>query len=86
MSNIQNRDFMLGMFLLMALVMTGCSSHPPSAAQFMNVKKNGNSFSLGGTIWTGYVHSGTYRYESDFTDKENTGDFDLSYFIGLNLL
>ena len=80
MSNIQNRDFMLGMLLLIALVLTGCTSHPPSAAQFMNVKKNGNSFSLGGTIWTGNVHSGTYRYESDFTDKENTGDVDLSYF------
>ena len=70
----------LWIVLLVAMMLAGCTSHAPSAAQFMNVKKNGNNFDLGGTIWTGDVHRGTYRYESDFTDKENIGDVDLSYF------
>ena len=70
--------------LLVAAMLAGCTSHAPSAAQFMNVKKNGNSIALGGAIWTGDVHHGTYRYESDFTDKENAGDFDLNYFHRFN--
>ena len=82
MSNIQNRDFMLGMFLLMALVMTGCSSHPPSAAQFMNVKINENKFGVGviagGSARVGDIYKGDSRIDVDYTDDESRGNLDLS--------
>lgn len=46
----------------LALLFAGCSSHPPSAAQFMNVKKNDGKFSVGGVFLTGdlYDKEGTY--------------------------
>ena len=82
MSNIQNRDFMLGMFLLMALVMTGCSSHPPSAAQFMNVKINEKKFGVGviagGSARVGDIYKGDSRIDVDYTDDESRGNLDLS--------
>ena len=54
------------------LLLAGCSSHPPSAAQFMNVKKNEGSLSLGGVFLSG-----------DLYDKEGTliEDVDKGFFF-----
>lgn len=43
-------SFKIHLFVLfaLALLFAGCSNHPPSAAQFMNVKKNGMDFVVGG--------------------------------------
>ena len=81
MSDSQNRYFMLGIFLLITLVLMGCTSHPPSAAQFMNVKKNGGSIVLGGSAFVGDVHRGTYRFESDYFDAEDYGALDISFLM-----
>jgi len=62
----------------MALILAGCSNHPPSAAQFMNVNKNGGSLVLGGVAFVGDVHRGTYRFESDYFDAEDYGALDIS--------
>lgn len=62
-----------------ALLLAGCSNHPPSAAQFMNVKENENSLGVGGTVKIGDLHQGKYRFENDYSDGEYRGDFDLSY-------
>ena len=63
---------------VMALILAGCSNHPPSAAQFMNVNKNGGSLVLGGVAFVGDVHRGTYRFESDYFDAEDYGALDIS--------
>ena len=57
------------------LLLAGCSSHPPSAAQFMNVKKNEGSLSLGGVFLSG-----------DLYDKEGTliEDVDKGFFFVLS--
>ena len=59
----------------LALLFAGCSSHPPSAAQFMNVKKNEGSLSLGGVFLSG-----------DLYDKEGTliEDVDKGFFFVLS--
>ena len=64
--------------LIVVAVLTGCSNHPPSAAQFMNVNKNGGSLVLGGSAFVGDVHRGTYRFESDYFDAEDYGALDIS--------
>ena len=64
--------------LLVAMMLAGCSNHPPSAAQFMNVNKNGGSLVLGGSAFVGDVHRGTYRFESDYFDAEDYGALDIS--------
>ena len=64
--------------LLVATMLAGCSNHPPSAAQFMNVNKNGGSLVLGGSAFVGDVHRGTYRFESDYFDAEDYGALDIS--------
>ena len=61
------------------LVLAGCSNHPPSAAQFMNVKENENALGVGGTLKIGDLHQGKYRYESDYSDEEDWGDLELSF-------
>ena len=78
MSNIQNRYFVLGMLLLIALVLTGCTSHPPSAAQFMNVNPKGFSFIVGGAARMGDLYSGRSPIDVDNIDEENSWDVDLS--------
>lgn len=64
--------------LLVAMMLAGCSNHPPSAAQFMNVNKNGGSLVLGGSAFVGDAHRGTYRFESDYFDAEDYGALDIS--------
>lgn len=39
--------------MVCALLFVGCSNHPPSAAQFMNMKKNGGSLTIGATARAG---------------------------------
>ena len=36
-----------------ALLLAGCSSHPPSAAQFMNMERNGGALAIGATARAG---------------------------------
>ena len=67
-----------------ALLLAGCSSHPPSAAQFMNVKENDGCLVLGGSAFIGDVHRGTYRFESDYSDAEDYGALDISLLMRFN--
>ena len=64
------------------LLLAGCSSHPPSAAQFMNVKmKEGefnNSFIVGGSLRRGDIYKGTSHIHEDYDDKEDIANSDLS--------
>ena len=48
MSNSQKRNLVLGMLLLVAFALVGCSSHAPSASRFMAVKPNSISIGLSG--------------------------------------
>lgn len=48
MSSVQNRNLVLGMLLMIAFVLVGCSSHAPSASRFMAAKPNSISFGIGG--------------------------------------
>ena len=63
------RKFCSLVFCVVALLLllAGCSNHPPSAAQFMNVKKNDGIFSVGGVFLTGdlYDKEGPYGTDSD---------------------
>lgn len=49
-------------FFTLALLFAGCSSHPPSAAQFMNVEKNGMDFVVGGAVRIGNVDNREVPY------------------------
>ncbi len=63
------RKFCSLVFCVVALLLllAGCSNHPPSAAQFMNVKKKDGIFSVGGVFLTGdlYDKEGPYGTDSD---------------------
>ena len=61
-----------------ALLLAGCSSHPPSAAQFMNVKEDEGDIVVGGTAKIGDLHRGKNRLQSDYSDVELFGDLDVS--------
>ena len=70
----------------LALLFAGCSSHPPSAAQFMNVKVNenkmGTSFIVGGVARLGdlykeHVDGEPIQWDS-YTCAESYGNLDLS--------
>ena len=54
--------------IALLLLLAGCSNHPPSAAQFMNVKKDRMSFVVGGTVRTGNVDN----REVSYGPKNNT--------------
>ena len=56
------RKFYSAILCALALLFAGCSNHPPSAAQFMNVKKNGMSFVVGGAVRTGNVDNREVSY------------------------
>ena len=68
-------------YILLAVVMlmyAGCSNHPPSAAQFMNVKEDEGDIVIGGTAKIGDLHRGKNRLQSDYSDVELFGDLDVS--------
>ena len=46
----------------LVLLFAGCSNHPPSAAQFMNVEKNGMDFVVGGAVRIGNVDNREVPY------------------------
>jgi hypothetical protein len=79
-------SFKIHLFVLFALslLFVGCSSHPPSAAQFMNVNvakdKQGGALVIGGVVRTGDIYSGRYKSESDYFSAEGVGNLDLSLF------
>ena len=85
------RCFILAVVMFI-LLFAGCSSHPPSAAQFMNVKmKEGefnNSFIVGGSaragnIYKEHVDGETIHWDS-YTCAESYGNFDLSLLFRYN--
>ena len=85
------RCFILAV-VMFVLLFAGCSSHPPSAAQFMNVKmKEGefnNSFIVGGSaragnIYKEHVDGETIHWDS-YTCAESYGNFDLSLLFRYN--
>ena len=60
----------------------GCSSHPPSAAQFMNVKKEegkfNKSFIIGASLRSGDIYKGTSHIHEDYDDEEGFANSDFS--------
>ena len=78
----------------LALLFAGCSSHPPSAAQFMNVheKRNkiGTSFIVGGSVRAGDIYKEHVNGESiqwdDYGGAEFYGNLDLSFLFRYNHL
>ena len=72
--------------MVCALLLAGCSNHPPSAAQFMNVKEDGSAIVIGGTAKVGDLHRGENRLRSDYTDGELFGDLDLALLFRYNHL
>ena len=64
-----------------ALLLAGCSSHPPSAAQFMNVKEQGGYFAIGGALRAGDVYSGDYQSIPDYKAEEGFWNADLSLLV-----
>ena len=78
----------------LALLFAGCSSHPPSAAQFMNVheKRNkiGTSFIVGGSVRAGDIYKEHVNGESiqwdDYDGAEFYGNLDLSFLFRYNHL
>ncbi len=67
------RKFRLVAFCIIAslLLLVGCSNHPPSAAQFMNVKKNGMDFVVGGAVRIGDVDNREVPYGPQNRDSNN---------------
>jgi hypothetical protein len=80
------RKFCSLVFCVVALLLllAGCSSHPPSAAQFMNVKeakdKQGETLVVGGVLRTGDIYNGRYKFENSYISAEGVGNLDLSFF------
>ena len=69
--------------LLLAVAMllyAGCSNHPPSAAQFMNMNKKLFGFGSGGTLRAGDLYGGDcgYKYD-DYNCVEETWDLDFTF-------
>lgn len=65
-------------FFTLALLFAGCSSHPPSAAQFMNANPKGFNFVIGGAARVGDVYRGNSHIAVDYIDKEDYGNSELS--------
>ena len=69
--------------LLLAVAMllyAGCSNHPPSAAQFMNMNKKLFGIGSGGTLRAGDLYGGDcgYKYD-DYNCDEETWDLDFTF-------
>lgn len=77
------RNKCLFFLLLILLVWTGCSYHPPSAAQFMN-SENRSGLVVGGSFFSGDRYIGDYRFEDDYNASEDGGSFDLSLYFSLS--
>ena len=62
-----------------ALVLSGCSNHPPSAAQFMNVK-DGLNLAIGGAARFGDVDNRTIprQYDESTSYEEGFWNTDLA--------
>lgn len=69
--------------MVCALLLAGCSSHPPSAAQFMNMKNKSFGFGSGGTLRTGNLYDGKCNnYDhNDYFCVEEARDLDLAFFL-----
>ncbi|WP_173383979.1 membrane lipoprotein lipid attachment site-containing protein [Fibrobacter succinogenes] len=72
--------------LLLAVAMllyAGCSNHPPSAAQFMNMKNKSFGFGSGGTLRTGNLYDGKCNnYDhNDYFCVEEARDLDFAFFL-----
>lgn len=59
------------------LLLAGCSSHPPSAAAFMNMKENGASVVVGATARVGDNHE-EGRDDNDYIHREGYWNLDIS--------
>ena len=75
--------------LLLAVAMllyAGCSNHPPSAAQFMNMKNKSFGFGSGGTLRTGNLYDGKCNnYDhNDYFCVEEARDLDLAFFYRIH--
>lgn len=72
--------------MVCALLLAGCSSHPPSAAQFMNMKNKSFGFGSGGTLRTGNLYDGKCNnYDhNDYFCVEEARDLDLAFFYRIH--
>lgn len=75
--------------LLLAVAMllyAGCSNHPPSAAQFMNMNKKLFGIGSGGTLRTGNLYDGKCNnYDhNDYFCVEEARDLDLAFFYRIH--
>lgn len=68
------------------LLLAGCSNHPPSAAQFMNMKNKSFGFGSGGTLRTGNLYDGKCNnYDhNDYFCVEEARDLDLAFFYRIH--
>lgn len=80
--------------VMFVLLFAGCSSHPPSAAQFMNVKmsedKQGGNLVVGGAarigdVYKEHVDGETIHWDS-YSGAESYGNADLSFLFRYNHL
>ena len=69
MSNAQNRNLVLGMFLMIAFVLMGCTSHAPSASKFMNVKPHTFAMGFGGAFVAGDYYDYVVQRDDDGHDS-----------------
>lgn len=72
--------------MVCALLLAGCSSHPPSAAQFMNMKNKSFGFGSGGTLRTGNLYDGKCNnYDhNDYFCVEEARNLDLAFFYRIH--
>ena len=74
------------MLAVAMLLYAGCSNHPPSAAQFMNMKNKSFGFGSGGTLRTGNLYDGKCNnYDhNDYFCVEEARDLDLAFFYRIH--
>ena len=76
------RKYYSVVLFVLALLFAGCSNHPPSAAQFMNVKKEegkfNKSFIIGASLRSGDIYKGTSHIHEDYDDEEGFANSDFS--------
>lgn len=74
------------MLAVAMLLYAGCSNHPPSAAQFMNMNKKLFGIGSGGTLRTGNLYDGKCNnYDhNDYFCVEEARDLDLAFFYRIH--